>query len=470
MDPSVPEAIDEAARHGQPPTARYDPCFIAPVSFCLGACFISLGLVCFATGWPVTASVCILFGLPFVLIACSSTLRLRLRVGAWPLATPSSLEEIQSLLASTPAPVAVGEGWGFFISRTVPQPAAIALRSQWSGAVSWDSSALLRVRSGTVFGELVRLLWSNGRAIVDRPQFDQLSVGAAVRTCGHGWFAHGWFIDSVMGLSAVERGTGQALEVKRGDPKFWDIALGLDYVITEVLLTSMPNQLVRIRQTVERIQNPRATSAELLQDGWLTSPFKLMFVSGGQVIRKWGVYLPPGEGEIDDEVYISGCDLRCRTIRRHLRIPEEYDLIDSAADAHTLIQSIWPVESVVERLAGTLNVELFVAEHFDWEASVEILAPFHSKHGGRTELRARTLNGKTVTAFDVIMPVGSGILPCGSPNTGFQPWFEMLHADFGIASGSLHAGKYIPSSGGPVKLVEPIGFWPAASEEPVSSS
>lgn len=468
-------------KSGQPPTARYDPCFTSPVTFVLGTCLALVGshgiIQSLKTpgGAPVVLGIaggCMFFllGLFLLVIACSPTLRIRLRMGVWPIATPCTLPEIQKLLMATPAPVAVGEGWGFFISKTAPQPSAIALRGQWSGVVTWESDGLLRVRSGTVFGELVRILWSGGRAAVDRPQFDQLSVGAAVRTCGHGWFAEGWFIDAVVALSAVERGTGQLVEVKRSDSRFWMVALGSDYVITEVLLTSMPNRLLRIRQTVERLQRSGGTLAQQLHQNseWLTSPFKLMFVSASQVIRKWGVYLDAGEGSIDDEVNISGCDLRCRTIRRHLRIPAEYDLVDSVADAHTLIQTIWPAEAVVERLAGTLNVELFVADNFDWEAAIQILAPFHAQHGGRTELRARTLQGKTVTAFDVIMPVGSGILSCGSSNKGFQPWFEMLHSDFGVTSGSVHTGKYIPLSGAPVELVKPVDFWPLVSGFPIS--
>ena len=468
---------DEAA--GQPPASRYDPCFTAPVSFFLGACLVisSVGLFLHLGVTPVSGTVggcLLLLGILLLAVACSPTLRLRLRMGVWPIATPSSLEEIQKLLAASPAPVAVGEGWGFFISRTLPQPSAIALRGQWSGLVAWESD-LLRVRSGTVFGELVQILWSENKAAVDRPQFDQLSVGAAVRTCGHGWFAQGWFIDSVMALSAVERGTGQLVEVKRGDAKFWNVALGSEYVITEILLTSLPNRLLRIQQTVEKLQSSKESSAYSRlhkSSEWLTSPFKLMFVSASQVIRKWGVYLAPGEGTIDDEVKISGCDLRCRTIRRHLRIPEEYDLVDSVADAHTLIQTVWPVESVVERLAGSLNVELFVAKDFDWEASIEILAPFHAKHGGRTELRDRTCSGVTVTAFDVIMPVGVGFLSCSSccsSSSGFQPWFDMLHTSFGVTSGSVHTGKYIPTSGGPVQLVAPLDFWPLVSKQPIGT-
>jgi len=187
-----------------------------------------------------------------------------------------------------------------------------------------------------------------------------------------------------------------------------------------------------------------------------------MFVSGGQCIRKWATYLPEGVGEVDArEVDVNGCVLRWRTLRRHVKLPAEYDLVDSVADAHTLIQTIWPLETAIERLAGTVNVELFVEKHFDWEAIMPTLAAFHRKHGGRTELRDRSLGGKTVTAFDVIMSSGKGCSAClGSGDLG--AWFGFLSSELGVESGSLHAGKFLAAAPGPVTLLEPAEFWPAA--------
>jgi len=68
------------------------------------------------------------------------------------------------------------------------------------------------VRTGENFGELdkqLELLY--GRTLIDRPQFDGLGVGGAVRTCGHGWHTKGFLIDSVLALRAVKKGTMKQL-------------------------------------------------------------------------------------------------------------------------------------------------------------------------------------------------------------------------------------------------------------------
>ena len=55
------------------------------------------------------------------------------------------------------------------------------------------------------------------RAPLDRPAFDGISLGASVRVAAHGWATEGWFIDQLLALQAVKRGTGQIREAKRGD-------------------------------------------------------------------------------------------------------------------------------------------------------------------------------------------------------------------------------------------------------------
>jgi len=59
------------------------------------------------------------------------------------------------------------------------------------------------VRTGTDFGSLDDDLLKHNLALVDRPQFDGLGVGVAVRSGCHGWNSRGFFIDSVAGLKGI---------------------------------------------------------------------------------------------------------------------------------------------------------------------------------------------------------------------------------------------------------------------------
>mmetsp|Transcript_62282 Transcript_62282/g.157388 ORF Transcript_62282/g.157388 Transcript_62282/m.157388 type:complete len:486 (+) Transcript_62282:70-1527(+) len=465
-------SADDNRLHGQPPSARRDWFFNAPLSFFFGLCILAAGCWC-AVGIKLTESqvevvlmtvILIIVGFSLLVLSLSHRLRLAVRIGAWPAANPTTLEQITELLRGSSPPVVVGEGWSFFIGRRSPGSKVLSLGAKWSGVTS-SSENSVRVRSGAVFGEMVQEFWKLGRALADRPQFDQLSVGGAVRTCGHGWHGAGWFIDSVIALQGVERGSGQVVEAHRGDDLFWKLAFGENWVITEVEVASPSNRMVRVQQRVQKLERDPHSGfdqylADQIEPDWHASAFRLMFVSSNQVIRKWANYVADDSVE---EANVSGCDLRCRTLRRHLRLPIEIDQFDSTADVHTLIQTIWPLESLIERIAGTINVELFVARSFDWDAVVPPLAKFHRKQGGRTELRDRVVNGVAVSALDVILPMGPACFPCCSSEAALQEWFAFLHADLDVTEGSLHAGKYIPKETGPVKVMSPAEFWPSVS-------
>lgn len=91
------------------------------------------------------------------------------------------------------------------------------------------------VRTGTDFGSLDDDLLKHNLALVDRPQFDGLGVGGAVRSGGHGWNSRGFFIDSVVRLKGIMKGCDEAkMECVTRDvdgERFWDMAYNPKYVI-----------------------------------------------------------------------------------------------------------------------------------------------------------------------------------------------------------------------------------------------
>ena len=79
----------------------------------------------------------------------------------------------------------------------------------------------LKAFSSSLWAEEMR------RAPVDRPAFDGITIGASVRVAAHGWATDGWFIDQVLALQGVRRGTGQIREAKRGDSRSAPRAIGI---------------------------------------------------------------------------------------------------------------------------------------------------------------------------------------------------------------------------------------------------
>merc|ERR1712048_191837 len=110
----------------------------------------------------------------FLTRALSTEVQLHSRTGVWS-SMPRTREEIILQVGSPQAPIAISEGWSFQLGFKSASNSAIALRGNWSGVVKLNDESSVRVRSGTLFGELTRDLFAQGLTLLDRPQFDQLS-------------------------------------------------------------------------------------------------------------------------------------------------------------------------------------------------------------------------------------------------------------------------------------------------------
>lgn len=60
----------------------------------------------------------------------------------------------------------MGEGWLYHLSGQPLQQPAIALGAHWSGVVEWSEDAV-RVRAGTLWGELIKRLWAARQHLTD---------------------------------------------------------------------------------------------------------------------------------------------------------------------------------------------------------------------------------------------------------------------------------------------------------------
>merc|ERR1719355_322363 len=100
----------------------------------------------------------------------------------------------------------------------------------------------------------------------------------------------------------------------------------------------------------------------------MDAPFRIVYVDRKRILWKRATFTT--DTEIDkDEVDVGSCTLRWRNLRRGPQ-QEKSSVVDSVGDAHTLIQSVWPLESITDGFFGRRNVELFVASRIDWREAL----------------------------------------------------------------------------------------------------
>lgn len=336
-----------------------------------------------------------------------------------------------------------------------------------------------RVKTGTLFGELTRIMANHNLAMYDRPQFDQMTVGGAVHTCGHGWNSNAWFIDSIMACEAVEKGSGNVITRRRGDIDFLSVLLGEEYVILEVDIEGQPNRNLFIE--TKRFPSPenagffkdscgcckiftccctgKDDGTQLDLEIWEKAPYKMLFIHADSILTKIGNFT-----DLQNEALVGKCALRLRYLQRQIGLSGDWSIVDSIADAHTIVQNIWPTEIVLSHLfRKDLNTEIYTISDFDLEGSLTPLTLFHRKNGGRTEIRVREVKGKKIYAIDGTVDVSRhiGIIHEITP-LAYLEWFRILHS-LGVGEAAVHRGKYIPPSLGPIKMISMIDLFSSPS-------
>mmetsp|Transcript_19435 Transcript_19435/g.28248 ORF Transcript_19435/g.28248 Transcript_19435/m.28248 type:complete len:507 (-) Transcript_19435:178-1698(-) len=473
---------DSVEKHGQGSLERFDPCFTAPVCYSLGllCAGVGVGMIIYTSAFQtsnvvpssvgayVGFSILIFFGVIFLSFA-NYRVRFRLRSGRWG-QYPSTKEAIIEAFTENEAslvPNVAGEGWSYLIARDRPMsPPLVALRGNWSGLVKRVGERGFRVRTGTLLGELTGIMEKHDLALYDRPQFDQMTIAGAVRTCGHGWNASAWLIDSVMACEAVEKGSGRIVKRHQGDKDFLSVLLGEQFVLLEVDIEGQPNRNLFIE--TKRFPSPDKVGVQdssgctitccckgkddgdqLDLERWRKAPYKMIFVYKSSILTKTGTF-----SNDPKEANVGNCALRLRYLQRQAGLSGDWSIVDSIADAHTIVQNVWPTETVLSHLfRRDLNTEIYSTDKFDLKASLMPLTIFHRKRGGRTEIRVREVEGKIMFAIDGTMNVSrrTGTIRERTPSAYIE-WFKILHS-LGVTTGAIHRGKYIPPSLGPIEEV-----------------
>ncbi|KAJ1631941.1 hypothetical protein T492DRAFT_1114764 [Pavlovales sp. CCMP2436] len=437
--PLHPARHGQEEPQGQKASVRNNPCFTSPVFFSVGLILLALLIFLEVTvasralgpleiAELVLIPVLLWFPALALLALTSPCVRFRIRTSRWGVRPTNKAAIVLAFTGPSPLGVA-GDG----------------LADHCSSARRHKHSRPTRIVDEQSGGKYV---------LYDRGQFDQLSVGACVHTAAHGWAKEAWFIESVMAIEVVERGSGKVMEVRKDDADFLRCCFDERYVILDIEIALMTNQKLRVQQ--KTFKPPSGDKAADIRSGpdiaeWEQADFKLMFIYPTQIISKTAVKVLT---DVRARAVRSGMWLlhpaaslfvpapliaNCKFYALQLGCGQRTDFIDSVADAHTIVKTIWGLEALVVNLTRYVNLEIFTVDPFDMRSAMLTANRLHVKIGGRTEFCKRTVTGGTmIWAFDFAAPVGK----VGTDGVGENlcEWIEEIH-QHGYRRAALHPGK-----------------------------
>ena len=263
------------------------------------------------------------------------------------------------------------------------------------------------MRTGTRWGDLSEFLGRRGRAVADRPQFDGLTVGGAVRTSAHGWNARHRMVDAIVGVAACDRRSGRVERwgvqpsgaTERQPPcSFEGLLVDPDLVLLEISFGTVPSQILEVHRYDHAIKEVMRSDSAIdevrwtvvgrrLLAAWGNAAFRAMFISSTRCALHTGNVATFRRRPKDDRRR-----LEIRKWKRWLGIPHTYHETMRMHESHTMLLSVSTMEWILAALSGTVNFELFMkcpaAMHAPVLGRLLATAPtVHAEWHGRTELR-----------------------------------------------------------------------------------
>jgi alditol oxidase len=167
--------------------------------------------------------------------------------GAQVLHRPSTVEEVQEIVARAPAVRVLGSRHSF---NDIADSAELVTLEDVPEDVVFDHAAgTVSFNAALKYGELVRALGAEGVALHNLASLPHISVAGAVATATHGsGDANGNLATAVAGLELVTS-DGGIVEVSRGEPDFDGLVVGLGALgaVTRITLDVEPAYGVRQR-------------------------------------------------------------------------------------------------------------------------------------------------------------------------------------------------------------------------------
>lgn len=447
-------------------------------------------------GWVALPAILVLALLPVLLLLYSTRgIQLCLRTGRIP-SRPKGWESVLAALSrssSNECCIPIGSAWSFWLSYRRAPPHPVDLRSLRSiemvsteaarraGLAAaqrhkrpgrhlrrGDGSAtqprpedVVRVQSGATMGEVTLFLAKRGLALSDRSQFDDLCFGSGIRTAGHGFHSEAWMRDSLLSLDGWRRGPDtlpvRAVKGKDGS-LFQTIMDDSEWVIVSADVVVVKDETVSVSQVVL----PASSSLPLSPSWgeWVEATYRYAFVDAKYFTLKFARTdqgCNPSVSKAQGE-----WERRWNHARRLVGFPASYTSCCRISDIHTVIGSLWPVETIFMRLMRYVNLELFVHLPVDSLPPLMVsLSLFHARRGGRTEVRALS-SGLVALDLAVRAPLCSSLSSSSSsplPSVDkVREWCSLLHSEAGVREVCLHTGKF-QADVSPLSPVPYSVFW-----------
>ncbi len=167
--------------------------------------------------------------------------------GAEVLHRPSTVEEVQEIVAKAPAVRVLGSRHSF--NDVADSSELVTLEDMPEDVVFDRAAGTVSFNAALKYGELVRALGAEGAALHNLASLPHISVAGAVATATHGsGDANGNLATAVAGLELVTS-DGGIVEVSRGEPDFDGLVVGLGALgaVTRITLDVEPAYEVRQR-------------------------------------------------------------------------------------------------------------------------------------------------------------------------------------------------------------------------------
>ena len=167
--------------------------------------------------------------------------------GAEMLHRPSTVEQVQEIVAKAPAVRVLGSRHSF---NDIADSSELVTLEGMPGDVVFDRAAgTVSFNAGLKYGELVRALGAEGLALHNLASLPHISAAGAVATATHGsGDANGNLATAVAGIELV-RSDGDIVAASRGEPDFDGLVVGLGALgaVTRITLDVEPAYEVRQR-------------------------------------------------------------------------------------------------------------------------------------------------------------------------------------------------------------------------------
>jgi hypothetical protein len=327
----------------------------------------------------------------------------------------------------------VGEGWSFWLSYTYPpsNKAVISMSKSHQGVVALSNKSVV-VKSGTTLGEVTRICRSYGKTLRDRSQFDDMTVGGAIKALGHGWYTRAWMGETVLNFKGIRTGTTAFVHLNRNDLSFKTTLLDPKMILLEVTFELVDDREVLLTHV------ERATIDEIDLERYHASNYRLMFISPNSIIAEW--IENEGRAPITQRVPI-----RLQTAWQMVGLRHDFTANIRLSDGHSLIKQLDAIETASIHILRYINFELFIPLLVPIDRIATYLQNYHRTFKGRTELRHH-ISGTNTVALDVA-------LYCKNKNAAVSELLHDLKHLFHVHRAGMHRGKFQLSSLDPIDII-----------------